>query len=155
MRFFARAQSHLVQSLRIAQESVKLAREIRRKMIVVADYYRPAVLLKHTCVVHLLLIFMEGIRHENGRSRAKSNICNRHRTRTRDNQIGAMQCDGDVVDKRHHLSREPDFAVTIPHQLVIRLPGLMDNVRIYNTFSTDFKGIDNTNIQPVRSRRTA
>ena len=62
---------------------------------------------------------------------------------------------GDVVDKRHHLSREPDFAVSTPHQLLIRLPGLVDNVPIYNTFSADFESPYDTNIQAMGSGRTA
>ncbi len=62
-----------------------------------------------------------------------------------------MQGVGNVVDKRRHLSREPHFAVCTPHQLLIRLPGLVDNVQIYNTFSADFESPDNTNIQTMRS----
>ena len=151
MRLLMRAHTHLVQPRRIANQRFKFAREIRRKLIVVANYYRAAALFNHARVVHLLLVFVEGIRHENGRARAKSNVGHRHRAGARDNQIGAMQRVGDVVDKRHHLSREPDFAVCTPHQPLIRLPSLMHYVQIYNTFSTDFESPYDTNIQAMRA----
>ena len=62
-----------------------------------------------------------------------------------------MQRVGDVVDKRHDLRRETDFAVCTPHQLLIRLPSLVHYVPIYNTFSVDFESLYNANIQAVRS----
>ena len=155
MRFLVRAQTHLVEPCRIADQRFKFAREVRRKLLVVAHYYCAAALFDHARVVHLLLILVEGIRYENSRTRTKSNIRDRHRTRAGDNQIGAMQRVGDVVDKRHHLRREPDFAVSTPHQPLIRLPGLMQDVQIYNTFSTYFESPDNANVQAMRPRRTA
>ena len=151
MRLLMRPFAHLVEPRRISNERLDFAREVGRKLIVVAHYYCAAAFFKHARVVNLLLILVEGIRHENGRTRAKSNIGNRHRTRARDNQIGAMQRGGDVVDKRHHLSREPDLAVCTPHQLLIRLPSLVHYVPIYNTFSADFESPYSTNIQAMRS----
>ena len=146
-----RPQTHLVQPRRILNQRFKFARQVRSKLIVVANYYRAATLFKHARVVNLLLILVKGIRHENSRTRAKSNVGDRHRARARDNQIGAMQRVGDVVDKRHHLRRETDFAVCTPHQLLIRLPSLVHYVPIYNTFSVDFESPYDTNIQAVRS----
>ena len=66
-----------------------------------------------------------------------------------------MQGVGDVVDKRHHLRLERHFAVCTPHQLLIRLPSLVHDVQIYNTFSPDFESPYNTNIEPMRAGRTA
>ena len=74
-----RPRTHLVQPRRILNQRFKFAREIRRKLIVVANYYRAAALFKHARIVNLLLILMKRIRHENRRTRAKSNIGDRHR----------------------------------------------------------------------------
>ena len=152
MRLLMRAQTHLVESRGIANQRFKFAREIGRELIVVANYYGSAALFNHARVVHLLLIFVERIRHENSCTRAKNNVGDRHRTRARDNQIGAMQRVGDVVDKRHDVRREPDFAVCTPHQLLIRLPGLVHYVQIYNTFSIDFESPYGANVQAMCPR---
>ena len=79
MRLLMRALAHLVQPRGILNQRFKFAREVGRKLIVVANYYRPAALFDHARVVHLLLIFVEGIRHENSRTRAKNNVGDRHR----------------------------------------------------------------------------
>ena len=71
--------AHLIDPRRISHERLDFARQVRSKLIVVAHYYRAAAFFKHARVVNLLLIFVEGIRHENGRTRAKSNIGNCHR----------------------------------------------------------------------------
>ena len=156
MRLLVRAQTHLVEPRTDCESSASISRaRFGASCIVVANYYRAAALFDHARVVHLLLIVVEGIRHENRCTRAKSNIGDGHRTRARDNQIGAMQRVGDVVDKRHHLRREPDFAVCTPHQLLIRLPGLMDDVQIYNTFSIDFESPYDANVQAMRPDRPA
>jgi len=79
MRRLMRPQTHLVQPRRIPDQRVKFAREIGRKLLVVADYYRSAALFNHARVVQLLQILMERLRHKNGRARAKSNVRDRHR----------------------------------------------------------------------------
>ncbi len=79
MRRLMRPQTHLVQPRGIAGKRVKFAREMGRKLLVVANYYRSAALFNHARVVQLLQILMERIRHENGRTRAKSYIRDRHR----------------------------------------------------------------------------
>lgn len=79
MRRLMRPQTHLVQPRGIPDQRVKFAREIGRKLLVVADYYRSAALFNHARVVQLLQILMEWIRHKNGRTRAKSNVRDRHR----------------------------------------------------------------------------
>ena len=152
MRLLMRAQTHLVESRGIANQRFKFAREIGRELIVVANYYRPAALFDHARVVHLLLISWNGYGTKIAGTRGKSNFGDRHRARARDNQIGAMQRVGDVVDKRHHVRREPDFAVCTPHQPLIRLPGLVDYMQIYNTFSIDFESLYDANIQAMCAR---
>ena len=146
MRFLMRSLAHLDQARRILQERVHFSREILRECIVVGHDYRSAALFKHMGVVKLLHVLVERIRHKNSRTRGKSNIGDRHRTRTRDNQIGAMHRGRNVVDKRDDLGRELHFAVCPPHQLYIRLAGLMHHlqVQIYNTFSIDFESGDDT-----------
>ncbi len=79
MRLLMCAHTHLVQPRRIPNQRFEFAREVRCKLIVVANYYRPATFFEHACVVHLLLILVEGIRHENSSTRAKSNVGDRHR----------------------------------------------------------------------------
>jgi len=79
MRLLTRLFAHLVQPRRISNQRLDFARKIGRQLIVVAHYYCAAAFFKHARVMNLLLIFVEGIRHENGRTRAKSNIGYRHR----------------------------------------------------------------------------
>jgi len=79
MRLLMRPFTHLIEPRRILYQRLDLACQVRSKLIVVADYYCPAAFFKHARVVNLLLILVEGIRHENGRTRAKSNIGNCHR----------------------------------------------------------------------------
>ena len=79
MRLPMRPLSHLIEPRRISYQRAEFAREVRRKLLVVADYYCAAAFFKHARVVHLLLILVEGIRHENSRTRAKSDVRNSHR----------------------------------------------------------------------------
>src|SRR5216683_7474306 len=120
-------------------------------MLIVANDYRSADVFKHARVMHLLLVLVKRIRDENRWARRQHEVGDGHRARARNHQISAMQGAGNIVDKRDDLRGTRNFAISVPHQPLIRIPRLMDNVQLYNTFSPDFESIYDTNIQTMRT----
>ena len=61
-------------------------------------------------------------------------------------RVGTAQGAGHVADKRRDLRIKAQFSVPFPHQPLVRIPSLMNDLQIYNSFIHPFESFDNPNI---------
>lgn len=118
-------------------------------MIIVFDNHCAAKPLDDLRIAFLLAVAMERIWDEDSWPGGKRNLGDGHRAGTRNHEIGSFKSIRDIIYERSNFRPERKAPVTGLHQLLIRLPSLMDDQRIYNMICTDLESFDDANIEPM------
>lgn len=143
--------SHCDQLRRVAREIPQRIGKIFAEMVVVEHDPGGTAPFEYAGVQFLLPVAMEGIRNEDRRASRKGDLGNSHRTRARDNEVGAVKCAGYVVDKRNDTSLAPETSIPVRHQPHVSLSRLMSDGQLYNKVSADFESVQDSEIETMRA----
>ena len=61
-------------------------------------------------------------------------------------KIGLAQRGSHVIYKWHRARLNADFCVPFPHHTLIRIPSLMNDTQLYNSFIDPFESFENPNV---------
>src|SRR5487761_1328035 len=136
-----RLHAHRDEARGIGEKSFDIARQILSEAFVVFDDNCAFEFFDHAGVVKLLHIAMKRIRHKNRRAGGKRDIGDGAATAARDHQVRRRERARHVIYNRNSYRLTRTLAVSPPHPLNVRLPGLMCDLQLYNTFSPDFESL--------------
>jgi len=149
------AQPHLDAAVAIFEQLFYLSCEIFRQILIVVDNYRTADSLDYSGIVELLHVAMKRIWHKDRGTSGQGDVRDGAAAGAGNNHGCARQGIGYVLDKRDDLRLNGHFLVLRPQQLHIRIPTLVKERPLYNTFSPDFESPNYSKIEAMRASRAA